>query len=104
LVRASISVSGTPDRVGQTRSAPKPMSPPLPASPAAIRPETLRVRASMRTTSPVPCSRTQIEPAPALRNRGPGGDSLAWAFGAIWLTDYEAGTVARYPAATLGVR
>jgi len=35
---------------------------------------------------------------------GPGGDSLAWAFGAIWLTDYKAGTVARYPAAALGVR
>jgi virginiamycin B lyase len=34
---------------------------------------------------------------------GPGGDSLAWAFGAIWLTDYKAGTVARLPAATLGV-
>jgi virginiamycin B lyase len=35
---------------------------------------------------------------------GPGGDSLAWAFDAIWLTDYKAGTVARYPAATLGLR
>lgn len=35
---------------------------------------------------------------------GPGGDSLAWAFGGIWLTDYKAGTVARYPAAALGVR
>jgi YVTN family beta-propeller protein len=32
---------------------------------------------------------------------GPGGDSLAWAFGAIWLTDYKAGTVARYPASEL---
>jgi len=32
---------------------------------------------------------------------GPGGDSLTFAFGAIWLTDYKAGTVARYPAATL---
>ena len=32
---------------------------------------------------------------------GPGGDSLAWAFGAVWLTDYKAGTVARYPAAAL---
>jgi streptogramin lyase len=33
---------------------------------------------------------------------GPGGDSLAWTSGAIWLTDYKAGTVARYPAAALG--
>ena len=32
---------------------------------------------------------------------GPGGDSLAWAFGAVWLTDYKAGTIARYPAAAL---
>ncbi len=35
---------------------------------------------------------------------GPGGDSLAWAFGAIWLTDYKAGTIARYPAETVTVR
>lgn len=35
---------------------------------------------------------------------GPGGDSLAWAFGAIWLTDYKAGTIARYPAAAIGAR
>lgn len=34
---------------------------------------------------------------------GPGGDSLAWAFGGVWLCDYKAGTVARYPAAVLGV-
>jgi YVTN family beta-propeller protein len=32
---------------------------------------------------------------------GPGGDSLAFAFGAVWLTDYKAGTVARYPAREL---
>ena len=35
---------------------------------------------------------------------GPGGDSLAWGFGAIWLTDYKAGTVARYPAQALSIR
>jgi streptogramin lyase len=35
---------------------------------------------------------------------GPGGDSLAYAFDSIWLTDFKAGTVARYPAAGLGVR
>ncbi len=29
---------------------------------------------------------------------GPGGDSLKWAFGAIWLTDYDGGTVGRYRA------
>jgi len=34
--------------------------------------------------------------------RGPGGDSLAWADGAIWLTNYKAGTISRYPAAALG--
>ncbi len=34
---------------------------------------------------------------------GPGGDSLAWAFDGIWLTDYKGGTVAYYPAASLGV-
>lgn len=33
---------------------------------------------------------------------GPGGDSLAFAFGAVWLTDYRGGTVARYPMAVLG--
>lgn len=33
---------------------------------------------------------------------GPGGDSLAFAFGAVWLTDYRGGTVARYPLAALG--
>ncbi len=32
---------------------------------------------------------------------GPGGDSLAFAFGAVWLTDYRGGTVARYPLAAL---
>ncbi len=35
---------------------------------------------------------------------GPGGDSLAWGFGDIWLTDYKAGNVSRYPAAALDVR
>jgi streptogramin lyase len=35
---------------------------------------------------------------------GRGGDSLAYAFDSIWLTDYKAGTVARYPAAALGWR
>ena len=35
---------------------------------------------------------------------GPGGDSLSWAFGTIWLTDYKAGTVARYKATALGLR
>lgn len=35
---------------------------------------------------------------------GPGGDSLAWAFGSLWLTNYKEGTVARYPAAALGVQ
>ena len=34
---------------------------------------------------------------------GRGGDSLDFAFGSIWLTDYKAGTVARYPARALGV-
>jgi len=33
---------------------------------------------------------------------GRGGDSLDFAFGAVWLTDYKAGTVARYPAGALG--
>jgi len=33
---------------------------------------------------------------------GPGGDSLDIAFGAVWLTDYKGGTVARYPLAALG--
>lgn len=33
---------------------------------------------------------------------GPGGDSLGFAFGAVWLTDYRGGTVARYPMAVLG--
>jgi virginiamycin B lyase len=32
---------------------------------------------------------------------GRGGDSLDFAFGSVWLTDYKAGTVARYPAAAL---
>ena len=32
---------------------------------------------------------------------GPGGDSLAYAFDSIWLTDFKAGTVARYPAMDL---
>ena len=32
---------------------------------------------------------------------GPGGDSLAFAFGAVWLTDYKGGTVARYPLKAL---
>jgi virginiamycin B lyase len=32
---------------------------------------------------------------------GPGGDSLAYAFDAVWLTDFKKGTVARYPAADL---
>jgi YVTN family beta-propeller protein len=35
---------------------------------------------------------------------GPGGDSLAYAFDSIWLTDFKAGTVARYPAAMLTAR
>jgi len=35
---------------------------------------------------------------------GPGGDSLAFAFGAVWLTDYRGGTVARYPLAALDSR
>lgn len=35
---------------------------------------------------------------------GPGGDSLAWAFGSIWLTNYKAGTVARFAASELGIR
>lgn len=35
---------------------------------------------------------------------GPGGDSLAFAFGAVWLTDYRGGTVARYPLAALDGR
>ena len=34
---------------------------------------------------------------------GPGGDSLAYAFDSIWLTDFKAGTVARYPAAALNI-
>ena len=33
---------------------------------------------------------------------GRGGDSLDFAFDSIWLTDYKAGTVARYPAAAPG--
>jgi len=32
---------------------------------------------------------------------GPGGDSLAYAFDSVWITDFKAGTVARYPAAAL---
>lgn len=35
---------------------------------------------------------------------GPGGDSLAYAFDSVWLTDFKAGNVARYPAAALGIR
>jgi virginiamycin B lyase len=31
--------------------------------------------------------------------QGPGGDSLGLGFGAIWLTDYHGGTVARIPVA-----
>jgi streptogramin lyase len=34
---------------------------------------------------------------------GPGGDSLAYAFDSIWLTDYRKGTVARYPMAALNI-
>jgi streptogramin lyase len=33
---------------------------------------------------------------------GRGGDSLDFAFGSVWLTDYKAGSVARYPAGALG--
>ncbi len=50
---------------------------------------------------------TEIDARTGLVRRqwvGPGGDSLAWAFDSIWLTDYKAGTVSRYRAATLGVR
>jgi hypothetical protein len=32
---------------------------------------------------------------------GPGGDSLAFAYGAIWVTDYKNGLVARYPLRSL---
>lgn len=32
---------------------------------------------------------------------GPGGDSLAYAFGAVWLTNYKAGTLSRYPTDVL---
>ncbi|MES2253662.1 MAG: hypothetical protein V4559_01330 [Pseudomonadota bacterium] len=32
---------------------------------------------------------------------GPGGDSLDFAFDSVWLTDFKAGTLARYPAAML---
>jgi hypothetical protein len=32
---------------------------------------------------------------------GRGGD-LDFAFGSVWLTDYKAGSVARYPAGALG--
>jgi virginiamycin B lyase len=35
---------------------------------------------------------------------GPGGDSLDFAFDSVWLTDFKAGTVARYPAAMLKLR
>jgi hypothetical protein len=57
------------------------------------------------TLSGVPLSEIDAQ-TNALRRQwvGPGGDSLAWAFGAIWLTDYKSGTVARYPAAALGLR
>jgi DNA-binding beta-propeller fold protein YncE len=34
---------------------------------------------------------------------GPGGDSLHAGFGAIWLTDYDAGALARIPLAATGV-
>jgi virginiamycin B lyase len=32
---------------------------------------------------------------------GPGGDSLAYGFGAVWLTDYDHGTVVRIPLAAM---
>jgi streptogramin lyase len=35
---------------------------------------------------------------------GRGGDSVTWSFGAIWLMNYKAGTISRYPAARVGIR
>jgi len=32
---------------------------------------------------------------------GPGGDSLAFGYGAVWVTDYNKGTIARYPLRSL---
>ncbi|MGB8839454.1 MAG: hypothetical protein WCC64_00120, partial [Aliidongia sp.] len=35
---------------------------------------------------------------------GPGGDSLAFGYGAVWVTDYKNGRVARYALGTFGTR